>query len=255
MPRVLTVTGVITLLLAIAVSGWVFLQPAGYLSKVTMEVRPDGYQPDAKPGGPDPWFIREQMSAICKAEVLEPVIAQLNLEADSGGRGKALQQLLKSLTVQEVRNTGLIEIGVRHRDPQMAANVANAIAVAYRNKRLAALQTAMERGLAQFQDEVGKQRKLVEEAALAMAQIRQREKISDPDPESGDASLTATEANQNLTIYAGAKAKYLQGRRILEAAELRLSTARMEQTIESNPVRIWESAQPAARPQRRWKIL
>jgi capsular exopolysaccharide synthesis family protein len=44
--------------------------------------------------------------------------------------------------------------------------------------------------------------------------------------------------------YAEAKTKYLNAKKILEAAEMRYSTARMERGIDIDPAKIWEKAEP-----------
>ena len=69
------------------------------------------------------------------------------------------------MQLQEVRNTGLIEIGIYDTDAQRAANIANTIAVVYQEKRRTDLSKNVDRGLEQLEEEVEKQRKVVEEAA------------------------------------------------------------------------------------------
>ena len=94
------------------------------------------------------------------------------------------------MDLKEVRNTGLIEIGVYSIDNQEAANIANSIAVEYKERRLADLSENLKKALSQLGDELEKQRKRVEEAAVEMAQIRERDNIVDPDPESANAVIS-----------------------------------------------------------------
>jgi capsule polysaccharide export protein KpsE/RkpR len=63
------------------------------------------------------------------------------------------------------------------------------IAVIYKEKRLSDLDKNVERGLAQLQEEVDKQRTRVDEAATELASIRVRDGIIDPDPDSFNAAL------------------------------------------------------------------
>ena len=118
----------------------------------------------------DPQFVATQFQILQKTEILYPVIERLELvkEFSPPGQRLPLQQvyfrLKRSMQLQEVRNTGLIEIGVFDTDAQRAANIANTIAVVYQEKRRADLQKNVDRGLEQLQDEVEKQRKTVEEA-------------------------------------------------------------------------------------------
>ena len=48
--------------------------------------------------------------------------------------------------------------------------------------------------------------------------------------------------------YARAKNNYIQAKKILEAAELRLSTETMQRSMPMSPARIWERAEPASAP-------
>jgi capsular exopolysaccharide synthesis family protein len=48
--------------------------------------------------------------------------------------------------------------------------------------------------------------------------------------------------------YARAKNNYIQAKRVLESAELRLSTETMQRSMPMNPARIWERAEPASGP-------
>jgi len=171
-----------------------YFLPKEYFSKVTMEVKMDNSGPInfLGAGGQrtyDPQFVATQFQILQKTEILYPVIERLDLvkEFSPAGQRLPLQQvyfrLKRSMQLQEVRNTGLIEIGVFDTDSQRAANIANMIAVVYRERRKADLETAVDRGLEQLKDEVDKQRKVVEEASIKAAQIRQEQGIVDPDPD------------------------------------------------------------------------
>jgi succinoglycan biosynthesis transport protein ExoP len=48
--------------------------------------------------------------------------------------------------------------------------------------------------------------------------------------------------------YGRAKNAYIQAKRVLESAELRLSTETMQRSMPMNPARIWERAEPASGP-------
>lgn len=174
--------------------------PKQYLSKVTMEVKQDNSGPVQIMGGGmqrtyDPQFVATQFQILQKTEILYPVIDRLELvkEFSPPGQKLPLQQvyfrLKGSMQLQEVRNTGLIEIGVFDTDAQRAANIANTIAVVYQEKRRIDLQKNVDRGLEQVQDEVEKQRKTVEQASGAAMMIRARDGIIDPDPDKDNSNL------------------------------------------------------------------
>jgi polysaccharide biosynthesis transport protein len=185
--------GLITLvfLLVMVTAGvTVYFLPREYLAKVTMEVKPDNYkQVDIFAGSRgstyDPQFVATQFQILRKAEILIPVIKQIELVKEFSGDGppmteqQVLREVITRLNLQDIRNTAMIEIGFYHTDRQLAANVANTIADVYRDKRMQDLQEALDRNLAQFQDEVAKQRKVVEQAYMEAAQIRERLGIVD----------------------------------------------------------------------------
>src|SRR4029434_8687057 len=172
----------------------VYFLPREYLSKVTMEVKPDNssaigdiFSNRAGRSAQDPMFISTQFNVLQKTEILYPVIERLKLvEAWSAGRNLPLQsvfiKLARMLQLGEVRNTGLIEVGAYSTDPQEASNIANTIAVVYQEKRLSDLQKNIATGLEQLKDEIEKQRKLVDTSAAEMSKIRARDGINDPNP-------------------------------------------------------------------------
>jgi polysaccharide biosynthesis transport protein len=199
--------GLITLvflLVMITAGVTTYFMPREYEAKVTMEVRPDNYKMVDFFGGSvnrtyDPQFVATQFQILRKTEILYPVIQQLDLIKTFSGDGPKmpLQQvfnaLVGSLDLNEVRNTGLIEIGVYNTNAELAANIANTIAVQYRNRRFEDLQQALDKALSQFKDEVETQRDVVLKAAQKAATLRQELGIIDPDPENGNVPINVDE--------------------------------------------------------------
>lgn len=60
--------------------------------------------------------------------------------------------------------------------------------------------------------------------------------------------LDQREAKTRNAEYARAKNDYIQAKKVLEAAELRLSTETMQRSMPMSPARIWEKAEPASAP-------
>jgi polysaccharide biosynthesis transport protein len=171
-----------------------YFLPKEYFSKVTMEVRRDNTSPvnvlgSGMQSSYDPQFVATQFQILQKTEILYPVIETLDLvkEFSPPGQRLPLQQvyirLRKSMYLQEVRNTSMIEIGVFDTDAQRAANIANTIAVVYRDRRSSELSTSVGRGLDQFKDQIDSQQKLVTELSKKAALMRVEEHIPDQDPE------------------------------------------------------------------------
>jgi succinoglycan biosynthesis transport protein ExoP len=200
---------VLTFLLVMVTAGvTTYFLPREFFSKVTMEVKPDNSGPLANGvfggsgrGGLDPMFVPTQFQILQRKEILYPVIDQLKLiEAWSGSGQKMSQEsaylkLIRMMDLKEVRNTGLIEIGIYSIDAQEAANIANTLAVVYRETRLRQLQDGIDRALAQLKDELEHQRKTVLEAATEMAQVRERDSIIDQDPENMNAVVATADRN------------------------------------------------------------
>ena len=248
------------------------LQPV-YFSRVTMEVKPDNF-PSIKTGirgreysGVDPLFVSTQFSILQKTEILYQVIDNLKLMESWSPEGRLLPlqtvygKLLGMLRLHEEQNTGLIEVGVFSTDAREAANIANTIAVVYQQKRLTDLQKNMDKGMEQLKDEVEKQRKRADADAIAVAAIRDREGIVDsrpteydgkyviPGEDSPDAD-TRKKAKNGFSDYVEAKTRFLQAKRIYEAAQAKYSTELLERGIDFDPAKIWEKAEPSIRPAR-----
>lgn len=56
------------------------------------------------------------------------------------------------------------------------------------------------------------------------------------------------EAKTRNAEYSRAKNEYIQAKKVLESAELRLSTETMQRSMPMSPARIWEKAEPASAP-------
>lgn len=198
---------VLTFLLVMVTAGvTTYFLPREFYSKVTMEVKPDNSGPVNVFGGSgrsgvDPMFVPTQFQILQKKEILYPVIENLKLIEAWSSEGHRITQeaaymkLVRMMDLREVRNTGLIEIGIYSTDAQEAANVANTLAVVYREKRLSDLQEGIDRALSQLKDELDRQRKTVLEAATEMAQVRERDNIIDQDPESPNAVVATADRN------------------------------------------------------------
>jgi len=194
----------LTLFLVVVTAGvTVYFLPREYFSKVTLEVKQDNSGPVETFGTGmqrtyDPQFVATQFQILQKTEVLYPVIDRLDLikEFSPPGMKLSLQEvygrLRNSMVTQDIRNTGMIEIGAYDTDPQRAANIANTIAVVYQERRRVDLEMNTTMGLEQLQDDVEQQRKMVEKLSADAMKIRARDGIVDPDPDKDNSQLGHT---------------------------------------------------------------
>jgi serine/threonine protein kinase len=246
-------SGCLLLLLGIGLFVADRILPPVYFSKVTMEVKPDDTQHPSDRGR-DSKFVTTQFQILLKSEILYPAIENLKLVQTWSSDGhqmspqSAYQRLQQMLELNEIRNTGLIEIGVCSTNASEVANLANTIAVVYRQKRRSDLQKLVTESLDQLRDEVEKQRKRSDDALAEAASIRERDGIVDPDPTRVDAVLSTAGIETDRRPYLEAKTRSLQAKRIYESAQMYYAETIIKKGIDFDPARIWEKAEPPAAP-------
>jgi len=189
------------LLVVIAAGVATYLLPRKYNSFVTIEVEPEmtpvrifENQTGSQQPINDPKFTQTQFQIIMRKGVLYPVIDRLGLQSKWGSTGEPLpkevaeRRLLGMLSLQEVRNTNLIQIDVYSTDPQEAALLANTIADVYMEQRISEQQRLVSKGLDQMVDDVRKQEEAVSQAYVEASRLRTETNIVDPNPDSVDNS-------------------------------------------------------------------
>jgi len=200
----------LTFFLVIATAGvYVFFLPRQFYSQVTVEIKPDTYnrgtdlQGALTAGRTDPQFLATQFKLIKTSEILNPVIEKLDLTKKLSPPGMTMppqwvtEMLARSMVVSEQRNTTLIEIGVYNTDKDLAALIANTVAVIYRDKRIEELRKNVDQTLAEMKDELQTKRTELGQLFRDASLIRQEDNIVDPDPESTGAILSI-ESERNL---------------------------------------------------------
>ncbi len=255
--RVILVAASILLFLGVVLSVVVYFLPRVYFAKVIMEVKPDFGGPimvfEGSRQDRERAFVARQLSTLRSREILDQVIKNLRLDVVWAQDGETLSmeqtsaRLLRSLEVRDVDGRGVIEIGAYSTDTQEAANIANTMAIVYRQKRLADLQRHLDRGLEQLRDEVEKQRLRADANFKEAAAIRERDGIVDSDPNDYSTSLDSPKGKESLDAYVEVKTRALQARRIYEAAKTKYATELLEREVDV-PGKILEAAKPPIRP-------
>lgn len=240
-----------------------------YFSVVTIEIKPDissrahSAGLDDSWGGIDSQFRATQIQRIQMAEILTPVIEKLDLVKKFSPPGttmptqQVVEMLLRSVVVQEQKSTTLVEIGVYHADKQLAGDIANNIAITYRDKRIEDLRKNEEQTLAEMKDELRTKEEEMKKLFLETRRIRQEDNIVDPDPESASVSLTFSAGralggveSTRMNLYAAKKAAYLAAKQLLLGFQRQYDQAGVS-GCGASPVKIWqraETAQTSARP-------
>lgn len=171
-----------------------YFLPKEYFSRVIIEVKSDDFglsifSTDKIHDTQDVRFTPTQLQVLQSKEILYPVIDELKLTDKwmIGGqklpREQAFLKLKKMMTLNEVRNTNMLEIGITSTDPAEAASIANDIAVIYQKKRRDNQAQPIQQGLAELQEEVTKQEQKTEAANNEANKIRIRDDIVDTNPE------------------------------------------------------------------------
>ena len=222
-------------LVVISAGVYVFFLPRQFYSQVTIEIKPDTFNKGTlvnegmSAGRADPQFLATQFEVIKKSEILNPVIEKLDLVKKLSPPGVTMppqwvtEVLLKSIVVQEKRNTTLVEIGVYQPEPrQLAADIANTIATTYRDKRIEEMHKNMSQTLDEMKDELKTKEEEMKKLFQEASQIRQEDNIVDPDPESSNAILSSAEG-----ALRGVETLSVEKRALVD--QLRNQLARIEQ--------------------------
>jgi capsular exopolysaccharide synthesis family protein len=231
-------TGLILLtffLVMVTAGVYVYFLPRQYYSQVTVEIKPDVFNRGTDPQGvsssgrTDPQFLATQIKVIQKADILNPVIEKLDLVKKLSPPGMTMplqwitETLSRSLVVQEQRNTTLVEIGMYHTDKQLAADIANTIAIEYRDARIKEMRKNMDQTLAEMKDELNTKEEDLKKLFQEASRVRQEDNIVDPDPESATAILSIS-AEREL---GGLETLVVEKRALVD--QLRSQLARVEQ--------------------------
>jgi len=194
--RVRWVLILLTFLLVLITTAVVtYFQPREYQSSVFIEVKSTAENPrifgTGDPNVPihDPQLAPTVYQVIQRTGILYPVIDELKLqdrwarEGNRLSREQAYRMLRGKLSVEEVRNTDLLQISVFNTNPQEAADIANKIVAVYQDKRVQEEKEILNRAVATMNEEVTKQQKKVDDAAAEVSRIRDEEQIVDLNPE------------------------------------------------------------------------
>src|SRR5262249_2264386 len=121
-------------------------------------------------GGYDPYFIQNEFKSIKSDRVLGNAVELLNLrkEWSKGGQtlstNEAIALLKQKLDLKSERNTSFVDIGAKSDKPEEAAQLANAVAKAYKEYRLEQRKSLSASGVAALEERWKEQEVKVREA-------------------------------------------------------------------------------------------
>ncbi len=189
-----TVILAVFLLVAVTTTLVTFILPMKYASTVRIAVEKDATDIETINGrssvsGFDPFWVQTQFEKIQSKLVLIPVITNLQLAKRWGEKYKeselplnvALAMLKRDLSVNQSRNTSLIEIKVESDAPESAAEIANKIADVYQNSRLDRWRNLSKGGLLALEQEMAKHDLSISNLQSQLSAMRETNKFSDLD--------------------------------------------------------------------------
>jgi capsular exopolysaccharide synthesis family protein len=205
-------TVIISVFLLIAITATVvtFILPESYSSTARIEINPDVTDIEGMTGGIqsyagagyDPYLIQTEFEIMQSEKVLGRVIDSLDLNDKWGAKyngGTPLKtedtmQLLKQrMSLSPERNTKLIDITVYSEDKDDAARLANGIAQAYQDYRLALRNTNTMNGIAVLVSEFQAEEDRIQAVQTNVDQLRKELNIVDADPNATAPTPTLTQ--------------------------------------------------------------
>jgi capsular exopolysaccharide synthesis family protein len=189
-----TVILAVFLLVVVTATLVTLILPESYSSTARIKVERDQSDIPGIVGDPfragsyDPYFIQTEFEVIQSELILGKVITALDLNKVWGKKfanGEPLKtteamMLLKGrMDLRPVRNTSLIEIRIFSERPQEAAEIANAVAEAYRAHRLEQRLTMSRGGIKALEERWQEQNRKINEAQKKVDDLREQLQIPD----------------------------------------------------------------------------
>jgi polysaccharide biosynthesis transport protein len=211
----------ITALIATAVT---FMLPEYYSSSAQVEIEPENVSDINTPDGGtpygsyDPYFLSTEFEIIQGPLVLGKVVDMLNLNTlwakkmgvETLKTSETVAYLKNYVTLSPVRNTKLIEITVRDADKKEAADIANDIAIAYRDYRLERFQQQEERGISTLETNYAVEGEQIKMIQTNVDTLRKELNIVDSDPNSflPTPTLTQEQLQQDHNLMFEVETRY-----------------------------------------------
>jgi capsular exopolysaccharide synthesis family protein len=175
-------------------------------------------------GNSDPYFLTTQFKIIESYSILTNVIDDLHLDVKLPEQlglppwtmDETYHYLGRMINVEQTRMTSLIEITVKNPSPQMAADIANKIALCYHNSRLEQWRQTHIGGIEAYRTKLTANVDLLGTMQTNLDDLRKKLKVSELAPQSANSE---TIESRMLEVWAErdvmARADYLEYSNIL----------------------------------------
>jgi polysaccharide biosynthesis transport protein len=123
-------------------------------------------------------FLQNEAEAILSRTILCTVVSNLDLQAawatEAGPMTmeEAVRRVARETKVARYRDTSLLSIEVRDPEPEQSSRIANEIAAAYRDSRIAFERRTVRRAIEVVENELSRQEAKVDEAEKKLEEIR-----------------------------------------------------------------------------------
>jgi|SRR5665213_802397 len=243
----------ITLIVATAIT---FILPESYASTARIKVESDPIDGPAQTPSYDPYFIQTTFEITQSQLVLNPVIDKLKLNVEWGKKyfagqtlktSQTLELLKQRLQLAPVRNTKLIAITVYSDDKNEAAQIANAIAEAYRDYRVRFRAESAAKEIDTLQQQYKFEEEQIQQVQSDLEFLRQQLKIA--------SDATASRAPQEQP-YWDKKHNLSQLLKLQELIYSKIEALKLDAQLPKNAaVQIVDRAEPGRAPVKPNKTL
>lgn len=152
-------------------------------------------------------------------------------------------ELMRSLPTLEIQDQTVATILPQYQE--ISSELARALQSGLGPRHPTILSLAAKKST--YEQQLTEQINSIRRTLAANLQITERS-MSKMEEELEAARLEQREAKTRGSEYGRSKNSYIQAKRVLEAAELRLSTETMQRSMPMSPARIWEIAEPSSAP-------
>ncbi len=178
--KIFTVVFFVTVLVSVVIT---YILPEAYASTARIKVESDAPVADGQTAAYDPYFIQTTFEIIQSELVLKHVVENLKLN-DAWGKkyyrgetlktAESLEILRQRLQLTPIKNTELISITAYSDDKKEAADVANAVAQAYRDYRLDSRRALADANLKMLNGQYSEQEYQIQQAQKELDALRQK---------------------------------------------------------------------------------
>ena len=152
-------------------------------------------------------------------------------------------ELMRSLPTLEIQDQTVTTILPQYQE--ISSELARALQSGLGSRHPTILSLAAKK--ATYEQQLSEQINSIRRTLAANLQITERS-MTKMEEELESARLEQREAKTRGSEYGRSKNAYIQAKKVLEAAELRLSTETMQRSMPMSPARIWEKAEPSSAP-------